>query len=306
MIALRLLLTTLFAIAAVSAGIYLWDETFNAPWTRDAHVRATIVEVAPRISGDVVTVAVRNNQRVASGDLLFEIDDRDYVLALESAAAARDQADAQYQLQRQQSDRYDALKARGSQAVPDVEIEAADLRTQSARAALQAAEAAVKTAELNLERTSVRAPVAGWIANLSVDVGDIAAANEANLAIVDETSFRIDAFFLETALPRIAIGAPARIKLMAGPDTLAGRVVGISAGIAFGEDFSPTLLQAPEPSFRWVRLAQRVPIEIAFDSRSQTVPLVNGLTATVIVETAAPTLWQKTSAAIGRWWERTL
>ena len=297
MIAIRLLLTTLVTIAAVSAGLYLWGEIFNAPWTRDAHVRATIVQVAPRITGNVVDVAVANNQHIAKGDLLFRIDPADYELALDNAKAARDEARAEYDLAAQQSARYDVLKARGSQAVPDVEIVAADLATEAAAAALEGAEARLKATELDLSRTVVVAPVSGWVTNLSVDVGDIALANVALVAMVDEASFRIDAFFLETALPRIAVGAPARIRLMASPQTLAGRVAGISAGIAFGEDTSGTLLQQPVPSFRWVRLAQRVPVEIAFEAGSAPGPLVNGATATVIVGTEVPSLVNRLRAA---------
>ena len=71
---------------------------------------------------------------------------------------------------------------------------------------------------------------------------------------------------------------------MASGETLTGEVAGISAGIAYGQDTSSALLQSPEPSFQWIRLAQRVPVEIALKERPKVVPLVNGATASVIVE----------------------
>ena len=48
------------------------------PWTRDGQVRANIVGIAPRVSGPIIHVGVRDNQEVKKGDLLFEIDPEDF------------------------------------------------------------------------------------------------------------------------------------------------------------------------------------------------------------------------------------
>jgi multidrug resistance efflux pump len=67
-------LTGVMVLAALWAGYKLWDYYFNAPWTRDGHVRADVVPVAPDVSGFVSEVLVRDNEQVRRGDVLFRID----------------------------------------------------------------------------------------------------------------------------------------------------------------------------------------------------------------------------------------
>ncbi|MBJ3777005.1 HlyD family secretion protein [Acuticoccus mangrovi] len=297
MIIVRLLFTTILTISAIYAGIFVWDGIFYDPWTRDAHVRANIVAVAPRVAGEIVEVAVKNNMSVKRGDLLLRVDPTDFDLAVAQATAARDEAAAQLDIARQKSSRFDKLKAEGAISVAEVEIINADLATKAAEATLKAAEAALKVATVDRERTELRAPVNGVVTNLVADVGDYGATGTPVLALIDTDSFRVDAFFLETQLSRIAVGASARIRFMANGEVVAGRVAGIASGIAYSEDLSSSLLQAPNPSFQWVRLAQRVPIEIELIERPKGVPLVNGATATVIVGPAdgadTPPLWRR-------------
>ncbi|MCF3932114.1 HlyD family secretion protein [Acuticoccus sp. M5D2P5] len=286
MIIVRLLLTTILTISAIYAGLYLWDGIFYDPWTRDAHVRADIVETAPRVSGEITEIAVTNNQTVNRGDILLTIDKTDYELALAQANASRDEAEAQLEIARQQSSRYDTLKREGSVSVSDLAVINADLATKAAEASLKAAEAAMRVAEVNLERTDLRSPVNGIVANLAADTGDFASTGTPVIALVDTDSFRVDAFFLETQLGRIRHGDAARVRFMANGEVVEGRVEGIAPGIAVMEDVSSGLLQAPEPSFQWVRLAQRVPIEIKLVTRPKGIPLVGGATTTVIIEPA--------------------
>ncbi|HOP39619.1 MAG TPA: biotin/lipoyl-binding protein [Geobacteraceae bacterium] len=54
----------------------------HSPWTRDGRVRASVINVAPDVSGRVVTMAVHDNQLVRKGELLFTIDQERYRLAL--------------------------------------------------------------------------------------------------------------------------------------------------------------------------------------------------------------------------------
>ena len=69
----RFSLTGVMVLAAVWAGYKLWDYYMNEPWTRDGHVRADVVPVAPDVSGFVTDVLVRDNQQVRRGDVLFRI-----------------------------------------------------------------------------------------------------------------------------------------------------------------------------------------------------------------------------------------
>ena len=84
---IRSAVTIILVIAAALAAIWMWNHYERSPWTRDGRVRADVVRVTPDISGLVTSVAVRDNQRVKAGDLLFVIDTPRYRLALEEAEA---------------------------------------------------------------------------------------------------------------------------------------------------------------------------------------------------------------------------
>src|SRR4030095_2308839 len=83
----RFTLTGVMALAALWAGYKLWDYYMEAPWTRDGHVRADVVPIAPDVSGFVTEVLVKDNQQVRRGDVLFRIDRARYEIALKQAEA---------------------------------------------------------------------------------------------------------------------------------------------------------------------------------------------------------------------------
>jgi multidrug resistance efflux pump len=92
----RFSLTGVMVLAALWAGYKLWDYYFDAPWTRDGHVRADVVPVAPDVSGFVTDVLVKDNQQVHHGDVLFRIDRA----VRDRAEAGRGGAAADHQSQR--------------------------------------------------------------------------------------------------------------------------------------------------------------------------------------------------------------
>ena len=85
---LRLIPTVIVVVAALFVARGLWRHYEEEPWTRDGRVRADVVEVAPDVSGLITAVAVRDNQAVKAGDLLFTVDQPRYRLAVEQAQAA--------------------------------------------------------------------------------------------------------------------------------------------------------------------------------------------------------------------------
>jgi multidrug resistance efflux pump len=133
----------------------------------------------------------------------------------------------------------------------------------------------------------VRAPVNGYVTNLVASVGDYATAGRGVLALVDEDSFYVYAYFLETKLPAIRNGAPARVHLLAGGAEIDGTVAGISRAIADPNAVSGNLLANVNPSFDWIRLARRIPVRIRLDRVPEGVRLVSGLSATVTVAAGA-------------------
>jgi len=283
MILIRLILTTLIAIAAVFAGIYVWDHVFRDPWTRDAHLRADLIQIAPQVSGQVQEVPVHNNQMVAAGDLLMRIDPRNYQLAVTQAEASLASATANAENSRQQADRLLLQQEQSPRSVAEVELRSAVLSANAADADVRSAGAALERARLDLTRTEVHASRTGQITNLSANVGDYAAAGSGAMVMVATDSFRIDAFFMETMMHDIRAGDEARVRLIASGRVLKGHVSGISTGISYAEDMSNSLLQAPTPSFQWIRLAQRIPVEITLDEMPDDIALANGMTASVTV-----------------------
>jgi len=86
---------TLAALAiAVVMGRWMWLAYMESPWTRDGVIRASIIVVAPQVSGVLVDLPLTDNQFVKKDDLLIRIDPTDYRIALDSAEAALRQARA--------------------------------------------------------------------------------------------------------------------------------------------------------------------------------------------------------------------
>lgn len=283
---LRVAVTLMVVALAGFAGQRLWAHYEEDPWTRDGRVRADVVQVAPDVSGLVTSVLVRDNQQVTVGTPLFEVDRPRYRLAVAQAQAAV----AAQQVQLAQARR----EARRNQSLGD--LVAGEVREQSMAkvaqldASLAQARTALDTARLNLARTMVRASVAGTVANLELRPGDYASAGHPEFAIIDRSSLHIIGYFEETKLPRIHVGDPVQIRLMGEKSTIAGHVQSIAGGIEDRDRNSgANLLANVNPTFSWVRLAQRIPVRITIDRLPAGIALVVGRTATVeILPPAAP------------------
>ncbi|SOZ64277.1 putative secretion protein, HlyD family [Cupriavidus taiwanensis] len=281
---LPVLPTLLAAIAALLVLRHLWDYYTAAPWTRDGHVRADIVQVAPDVSGLVTRVVARDNQYVRAGEVLFEIDRDRYALALEQALAAlATQRAALAQARRE------AARNRDLDGVVSAEVaEQGRARVEQGQAALAQAEAAVRLARLNLQRTSVRSPVAGYLNDRLPRLGDYVSTGRPVLSMVDAGSFHVEGYFEETRLHRIHIGSPVDVHIMGEPRHLRGHVHSIAAGIEDRDrSAGSNLLPNVNPTFNWVRLAQRVPVRIVLEDVPADVRLVSGSTATVAVRELA-------------------
>ena len=281
---LRSAATILIVLAALVVAIWMWNHYERSPWTRDGRVRADVVRVTPDISGLVTSVAVRDNQPVKAGDLLFVLDRPRYALALEQADAQIASARATLGQARREATRDLAL----GDLVAAESHEQNVARVATAQAALAEAMSARDAAALNLKRTRVVASVNGVVTNLDLHPGDFLAAGQQAMALVDRDSLRVEGYFEETKLPLVCIGAPVTVRLMGEAQDLHGRVESIAYGI---NDSSRTdsgnLLPTVEPTFSWVRLAQRIPVRVKLTKVPAEVKLIAGRTATVTVEPAA-------------------
>ncbi|WP_371369571.1 efflux RND transporter periplasmic adaptor subunit [Pseudomonas sp. QL9] len=275
-----LLATLIILVVAVIIGRTLWVNYMDTPWTRDGRVRADIINVAPDVSGLVIDVPVRDNQRVKKGDLLMQIDPEHYQIAVKQAEAAVASRQATLKMRQLSAKRRAAMD---NEVVSRESLDDASNTAAAAEADYQQALAALDAAKLNLQRTQVRAAVDGYVTNLNVHRGDYARAGEAKMAVVDENSYWIYGYFEETKLPHIAVGDPAELQLMSG-ERLKGHVESIARAIYDRDNpESRELVADVNPTFNWVRLAQRVPVRIHIDEVPQGVLLSAGITATVIV-----------------------
>ena len=82
-------------VAIIAVLLKYWDYVVN-PWTRDGQVRAEVIQVTPRVSGPIVALAIKDNQFVKAGDLLFEIDPRTFAVSLDQARAQYDKTGDSY------------------------------------------------------------------------------------------------------------------------------------------------------------------------------------------------------------------
>jgi RND family efflux transporter MFP subunit len=290
---LRMLLTALVAAAACWAGLQLWDHYELAPWTRNGRVRADVVQVAPDVSGMVAVVAVRDNQPVVAGELLFSIDEARFALALQQAEAAvaaqrivignQQVALAQAQRERRRNDELEGLVAQEVREQSRLRVEQARGALLAAETALRQAQVALDVARLNLQRAEVRAPAAGRVTNLDLRQGAYATAGHPALALVADGSIYVEGYFEENKLSRIRLGDRVRVTPMDAP-SLEGEVDSIAAGIGDRDrSTGANLLSSVNPTFNWVRLAQRVPVRVKLDPLPANARLVVGQTVSVEV-----------------------
>lgn len=320
--------TSVVVLFAAVLAYVVWHQYMLRPWTRDARLRAEVVRIAPDVSGLVTEVAVHDNQLVKKGDLLFVIDRDRYALAvakaeadlqaaeaaaraagasISAASAGASASQAEYQMRQQQAQRraqLDGIVSRESQAdaravaqaaqaswkQAQASAHAASAGSQQAGAALQQARVILQQAQLELARTEVRASADGTITNLDVRVGDYAAAGQARMALVASEGMWVYGYFEETKLPKIHRGDAVDIRLMAGGVHLQGKVEGIATGIADAAGpTSSNLLAEVEPTFNWVRLAQRVPVRVSIDPASVPTDAVlsAGMSATLVIKPKA-------------------
>jgi RND family efflux transporter MFP subunit len=279
-----LIATLLILALAIWIGRLLWIHYMDTPWTRDGRVRADVINVAADVSGVVIDVPVKDNQPVKKGDLLMQIDPEHYQLAVKQAEAMVASRKATWEMRKVNASRRKDMDALVISA--ESREDASNVAT-SAQADYQLAIAQLDAAKLNLQRTRVLAAVDGYVTNLNVHRGDYARMGEAKMAVVDQNSFWVYGFFEETKLPHVRIGDPADMQLMSG-EVMKGHVESIARAIYDRDNpESRELIADVNPTFNWVRLAQRVPVRIHLDQVPEGVVLAAGITCTVIVNPEA-------------------
>lgn len=277
---LRVLVTLVVVAAACFAGWRLWVGEMESPWTRDGRVRADVIGITPDVSGLVAEVLVHDNQVVHRGDVLFRVDKARFDLALRQAEAVMASRLASLQEAEREATRYQSLS---SIAVSQEKQQQTATAQATAAAAYQQAMADRDTAALNLVRAEVTAAANGQVTNFDLRPGDYVNAGHPVFALIDTDTIHIDGYFEETKLGLIHPGDPVRIRLIGAKQFLSGTVESIAGGIQDRDlQVGGNLLASVNPTFSWVRLAQRIPVRVKLDA-GQDASLVVGRTATVEV-----------------------
>lgn len=278
----RVAVTLCLVAVAIFAGFHLWQYYMLTPWTRDARIRADVVVISPDVSGWVRELKAYDNQQVKAGDLLLSIDRDRFEAALEKAQAVVQTRQQQLSLREREASRRASL---GPQAISAELRENAQINAGIARGELREAQAEAKMAQINLDRSQVHAPRNGHITNLRLAEGNYVNAGQSVMALIDDSTFYVQAYFEETKLPRIRVGDPVKVWLMSAGEALQGHVESISRGIT-DRNTTPDgqLLAEVEPTFNWVRLAQRIPVRIKLDHVPEGLNLSAGMTASVQVQ----------------------
>lgn len=323
---LMLLILGPAVIAGVSLWIYLQGGRFVS--TDNAYVKTEIVSVSSEITGRVVEVIPRDNERVSKGQLLFRLDDQPYRIALAKAEAnlanirgsiesekadylsdklAIDNANTDLTFRLKEMERIRKLVE--TRSIPAAQFDQAeyawrsasnalDNRTQSLQAArarlidpdlpteqhpryLQALAELEKT-KLDINHLEIRAPADGVAVNVAVHEGEYVIAGSSLVSLVDDKNMWLEANFKETDLTWVRPGQVVNVSIDAFPgETWAARVSGIMP--ATGSEFS--LLPAQNSSGNWIKVVQRIRVNITLDDYNRELPISAGMSAVVDIDT---------------------
>ncbi|HYR21626.1 MAG TPA: HlyD family secretion protein [Chthoniobacterales bacterium] len=251
------------AIVGIGYGGFAMFHSFTHEATDDAFIDVHFVSVAPKIAGRVTEVHVDDNQLVKKGDVLVEIDPRDFQIALAQAKAnlAKDKA-GQVQATANEQRAQDLFTRK---VISNQDRDSNVATSQSSRASVEADQAAVEQAELNLSYTKITAPIGGYVTKEAVAAGDYVQVGQALMSLVPPRVWVI-ANFKETQLRSMHPRQPVEISVDAYPSLkLRGHVDSIQAGS--GAAFS--LLPPENATGNYVKVVQRVPVKIVVDERQE-------------------------------------
>ncbi|WP_221799379.1 HlyD family secretion protein [Oceanobacter mangrovi] len=272
-------LTTAILIAAISFSLFLVISDNRIPFTTQATVKTSAIEVITEVQGYVEAVMVTEGQPVESGTPLLQVDRSLYQLAVDKAVASRNQADSQLQQSQRYFKRMEALHQRGT--ISKEQLDEADSAHQTAAAQLQQAQAALKQAERDLNNTLVVAKHAGTVTNLTLKSGMYVTPASPVIHLIDKTSSWIAADFTEKGLPALTPNRAVNIVYDADPARVhPGHIVSVDSAILSGIT-SPGQLASITDETRWIRSQQKIRVRVEPDTPVE--HLIAGGRASVMV-----------------------
>ena len=286
------------AVILLIVGGFIIYDVIHYQSTDDAYVETTTVQVAPKVSGEVVAVYITDNQFVKEGDIVAEIDDADYKIKLAQAEARYERAllnqknakanfsatNSEIAVAKKDLERYQNLYKAG--AVSKQTLDNAQAQYDRAKARLTSAEEALLSsskskvadaeikelkalrdmAKLNLSYTKVRAPQSGTVSSRRVEKGMYVQTGAPLFVLVPENVWVV-ANFKENQLNGMKVGQPVEIKVDTYPNKVfKGKVDSIQRSSGAKSSLFP-----PENAVgSFVKIVQRIPVKIVFDEKIDT------------------------------------
>lgn len=237
-------------LVLISAGLVVYRMEAR-PRTDDAFLLADIANIAPDVSGRIVSLNVRDNQSVRAGDVLFVVDPTPYRQKVDAAKAQLELASATLA-------RLEPLVRRGF--VTEEKIDQARAEKESARAN-------TAIAEHDLGNTTVKAPFDGKISGLNIAAGEYASTGHPLFTMINTSKWYVLANFRETEISKMKEGSSASVYVMAHPERpVAGHVDSVGWGVVSEDVTVASGLPKVEKTLNWVRLAQRFPVRILLEN----------------------------------------
>ncbi len=295
----RVIVPCITAIIFLMAGIIYGIHTIYYKSTDDAFVEGHIITIAPRVSGIVLKLNVEDNQEVKKGDLLLEIDPKDYEAKLKATQASLEEAKAalintENQVVKSFSDldfakaeyqRYSKMYEKGICSKQDYDLSsnkltAAESNNNSAKAkyneiesSIKKYEAEIEQDELNLSYTKIYALSDGKITNRSVEQGNYVKVAQPMFAIVPNKVWVV-ANFKETQIANMQPGQSVKIKI----DTYKGKKFkGKVDSIQRSTGARASLFPPENAVGSYVKIVQRVPVKIVFTEDISKYNIVPGM-----------------------------
>ncbi len=282
----RVIVPTIIACVLLVLGIILSINSMFYKSTDDAFVEGSMITVAPRVSGPVIKLHVKDNKLVKKGELMIEIDPTDYEVklkqtesklleakaALESANSEIVKAASELNFAQNDYSRYSAMYKKGISSTQDYDASKTKLTTAMSNdkfakskkdeivALIKRLEAEVEQDKLNLSYTKIYAPADGRVTNRTVEMGNYVQVAQPMFALVTSDIW-IVANFKETQVGNMKPGQPVKIKVDAYGHKKFNGVVD-SLQMASGAKAS---LFPPENAVgSYVKIVQRIPVKIYF------------------------------------------
>lgn len=254
----KTILSVVITIGLILAGYFTYEHLTYVD-TDNAQIDAGTVLLSSKVNGFIKTINVKEGERVTAGTILLEIDDRDYQNTLNQVKAELGSLEAKKRDAERNYNRINELYKK--EAVSSQQHDQSFAVYNELKSKYESLSAQVKQAELNLENTKIKAPIDGFIAKKSAQVGQLASPGLPLFGFVDAKDRSVVANFKETDIASIHIGAKVKIDVDAIPSrSFEGEVESLSS--ATGATF--TLLPPDNATGNFTKVVQRIPVRIKF------------------------------------------